>query len=131
MLGKYDCHATIACSDIERAKTWYEEKLGLTPLNEDQGGLYYECGGTGFLLFPTPFAGTAKNTVMEWSVDDLAPVMEDMRGRGVTFDHYDIPGVEWEGDIALMGGTKGAWFKDGDGNILALTENRAERGSAG
>jgi hypothetical protein len=61
---------------------------------------------------------------MEWSVTDLSQEMEELKSREVTFDHYDIPGVEWEGDVAVMDGMKAAWFKDSEGNILSITESR-------
>ena len=66
MLDQYKPHTTIAVSDLERAKAWYADKLDLKPVSEDMGGSWYESGGVQFALFPSPFAGTAKNTVMEW-----------------------------------------------------------------
>jgi hypothetical protein len=81
----------------------------------------YETGGGRFALFPTPYAGTAQNTVMEWTVDDAVAVVEYLKGRGVVFDTFEMEGVVWDGDVASMGGRKGAWFKDSEGNILALT----------
>ena len=121
MLDQYPAHATIAASDLERAKTWYADKLGLKPTNEDPGGVYYEYAGTSFALFPTPFAGTAKNTVMEWTVDDVGKVVTDLKSRGVTFDTFEMEGITWDGDIATMGEHEGAWFKDSEGNVLAIT----------
>ena len=125
LLDRFPAHATIPVSDLERAKAWYRDKLGLVPKEEDPGGAYFETGGSTFALFPTPFAGTAKNTAMEWSVDDVSAAVSELKGRGVVFDHYDMPGVEWEGDVASMGPFKGAWFKDSEGNILALTQGQA------
>ncbi len=121
MLDQFQPHATLAVSDMERAKAWYAEKLDLKPTEEDQGGAWYECAGTNFLLFPTPYAGSAKNTVMEWTVDDVDKVAQDMKGRGVSFDTFEMEGVEWNGEIAVMGEHKAAWFKDSEGNILAIT----------
>ena len=125
LLDKFAPHATLAVSDLERAKAWYRDKLGFVPKQEDVGGAYYESGGTMFAIFPTPYAGTAKNTALEWSVDDISAVVADLKGRGVTFDRYDMPEVTWEGDIADMNGYKGAWFKDSEGNILAITQGAA------
>ena len=68
MLDRYPPYAMLAVSDMDRAKAWYREKLGLVPKQEDPGGAWFEVAGGGFGLFPTPYAGTAKNTVMEWSV---------------------------------------------------------------
>ena len=122
MLDRYTPHTTLAVSDMERAKAWYADKLGMKPTSEDPGGAWYESGGATFALFPTPYAGTAQNTVMEWSVDDVEREVAELKERGVTFDTFDMEGVEWEGDVATMGGYKGAWFKDSEGNILAVTE---------
>ena len=123
MLERYPVHATIPCSDLDRAKSWYRDKLGLTPTGEDAGGAYYDCGGgTSFGLFPTPYAGTAQNTQMEWSVPDIKTAVDELRAAGVTFEHFDMAEVEWDGDIAVMGPFKGCWFKDSEGNTLSLTE---------
>jgi catechol 2,3-dioxygenase-like lactoylglutathione lyase family enzyme len=124
MLQEFAAHATLPVSDMERAKTWWREKLGFTPKEEDEGGAYYESGGARFGLFPTPFAGTAKNTQMEWSVKDVRAEAEELKKRGVTFEHFDMDGVEWDGDIAKMGPFLGCWFKDSEGNTLALTQSR-------
>lgn len=123
MLDRYPPYAMLAVSDMDRAKAWYREKLGLVPKQEDPGGAWFEVAGGGFGLFPTPYAGTAKNTVMEWSVDDIDTVVEHLRGRGVTFERFDAPGIEWEGDIASMDGThRGVWFKDSEGNTLSVSQ---------
>ena len=125
MLDRFAPHPTIAVSDMERAKSWYAEKLDLKPVEEDEGGAWYEVGGGMFTLFPTPYAGTAQNTVMEWSVDDVRAVVDWLKGRGVTFETFEMEGVEWDGDIATLAGQEGAWFKDSEGNILAITKGRA------
>lgn len=122
MLGKYEPHTTIAASDLERAKTWYAEKLGLKPSREDMFGAWYEAGGGKFLIFPTQYAGTAKNTVMEWTVDDVENEVAELQGRGVEFDTFDMEGVTWNGVVASMGESKAAWFKDSEGNILAISQ---------
>ena len=122
MLNRFQTHTTLPASDLERAKAWYRDKLEFEPKSEDAGGVYYESGGGSFALFQTPYAGTAQNTAMEWSVDDVEAVVSHLKSRGVTFDTYDIPGVEWDGDIARMGPFKGAWFKDSEGNILSVTQ---------
>jgi catechol 2,3-dioxygenase-like lactoylglutathione lyase family enzyme len=122
VLDRFPTHTTLPASDLERAKAWYRDKLEFVPKEEDAGGVYYESGGRSFALFQTPYAGTAQNTAMEWSVDDVEKVVAHLKDRGVTFDTYDIPGVEWNGEIAIMGPFKGAWFKDSEGNILSLTQ---------
>lgn len=122
MLDRFAPHTTLPVSDLERAKKWYEEKLGLTPKSEDPGGAWYECAGAAFALYPSTEAGTNRATAMEWSVKDIGSVGRWLADRGVVFEHYDLPGMTWDGDIASMGPYKGAWFKDSEGNILALTE---------
>lgn len=124
MLDGYAPHATIPVSDMERAKAWYAEKLGMKPVDEDEGGAWYESGGARFALFPTPYAGTAQNTALEWSVDDVRAVVDWLKERGVVFEVFEMEGVEWDGEIATMGGQEGAWFKDSEGNTLAITKAR-------
>jgi catechol 2,3-dioxygenase-like lactoylglutathione lyase family enzyme len=121
MLDRYKPHTTIAVSDLERAKAWYADKLELDPVSEDIAGAWYDSGGVEFLLFSTPYAGTAQNTVMEWTVDDAMAVVDHLKSRGVVFDTFEMEGVTWEGDVATMGGHKSAWFKDSEGNILAIS----------
>jgi catechol 2,3-dioxygenase-like lactoylglutathione lyase family enzyme len=122
MLDRFSPRTTLAVSDLQRAKAWYEQKLGLKPASGFLAGLTYECGGGSFALFPTPYAGTAKNTVMEWAVDDVEEVVTALKGRGVIFETFEMDGVEWNAEIATMGSRKGAWFKDSEGNILAITD---------
>ena len=121
MLDQFSPRTTLAVTDLERAKDWYADKLGLRPTSEFLSGLTYECGGGSFALFPTPYAGTAQNTVMEWAVDDIESEVAELKSRGVTFDTFEMEGVEWSSEIATMAGHKGAWFKDSEGNILAIT----------
>jgi catechol 2,3-dioxygenase-like lactoylglutathione lyase family enzyme len=120
MLDQFQPHATIAVSDIERAKGWYADKLGMTPTSEDAVGAWYDCGGGQFLLFPTPMAGTAKNTVMEWTVDDVMSEVASLTSKGVIFDTFEMEGITWDNGVASMGEHKGAWFKDSEGNVLAI-----------
>src|SRR5579871_6557530 len=92
MFTNYKIQPMIAASDIERAKRWYSEKLGLEP-DKDMGGelLYHLSSGSAFGIYETPSAGSAKNTVAVWDVDDLEAAMAYMRGRGVVFEEYDTP----------------------------------------
>jgi catechol 2,3-dioxygenase-like lactoylglutathione lyase family enzyme len=112
---------TIAVSDMERAKEFYGGTLGLKPRDERSNGVRYEAGGgTLVLVYPSQFAGTAKSTCMGFDVDDLEEAVEELRGRGVVFEEYDMPGLKTVNGIAEIEGVKGAWFKDPDGNILAI-----------
>lgn len=116
-------YATIAAEDLERAKAWYAQKLDLHPSVETMGGAMYEVGGSRFFLFPTPAAGTAQNTVMSWLVDDVAALVRELSDRGVEFETFEAPGLEWDGVVATMPtGEKGVWFKDSEGNILGAGE---------
>jgi catechol 2,3-dioxygenase-like lactoylglutathione lyase family enzyme len=122
MLENFDFRPTIPCADLERAKKFYADKLGLTPKEERMDGILYVSGSTQFLLYPTQFTG-AKHTLGGFEVNDLEKTMKELRGRGVTFEEYDFPGLKTENGIAKFGeNERGAWFKDSEGNILALAE---------
>jgi catechol 2,3-dioxygenase-like lactoylglutathione lyase family enzyme len=123
MLSDKMMFSTLPAADIDRARAWYQDKLGLSPSEERSDGLIYRVGeGTGFLLYPTSFAGTAQNTAASWRVSDINAEMADMRSKGVTFEEYDFPGLKTVDGVAEFEGGKGAWFKDSEGNILALTQ---------
>ena len=119
MLGDYPAAATIATADLARARTFYEETLGLKVDMEDPGGILYVSGESRVLLYPSQFAGPSKVTVVSWMVDDLDRVVGELSAKGITFEQYDFPGLKTdERGIADAGNLKGAWFKDPDGNIL-------------
>lgn len=121
MLGDRQVYPTIPATDLGRAKAWYEAKLGLKPRAEETMGAIYEVGGgTGFLLYPTGSAGQAPNTLMTFSSTDVAADVAALRARGVVFEEYDFPGLKTENGVALIGDRHAAWFKDSEGNILAL-----------
>lgn len=123
MLSTRRIFPTIPAADLNRARRWYEEKLGLTPRSEEPMGLLYDLGGgTGFLLYPTPNAGKAPNTLATFSSTDVAGDLVRLRERGVVFEEYDLPGLKTVNGIATIGGRDGAWFKDSEGNILAIGE---------
>lgn len=125
MIGTFDLTPTLPAHDLDRARRWYEEKLGLTPESEGPDGLTYRSGSTTFLVYPSQFAGTAQHTQAGWDVDDIATTMDDLRSRGVTFEEYDLPGLKTENGVATFGESgeeRAAWFKDSEGNILALTQ---------
>ena len=121
MLSQYKIRATIPAKDLARAKKFYTETLGFKPIAEDPEFIRIESGGVQFGIYPTrASAGTA--TVAEWEVADLQAEMKDLRNRGVTFEEYDLPGLKTIDGVAEIGGFKGAWFKDSEGNILAISE---------
>ena len=113
---------TVPAKDLARARTFYAEKLGLEPASEDMAGLNYETGkGTGFLLYESEFAGTNEATAMGLRVADFDAAVDELRSRGVVFEDYDFPGLKTEnGVMTLPDGRKGAWFKDSEGNIIAI-----------
>jgi catechol 2,3-dioxygenase-like lactoylglutathione lyase family enzyme len=121
MFESATAHATIAVSDQDRAKKFYGETLGLKILDERSDGIRYQAGGgTWFLVYPSQFAGTAKSTYMGFDVDDVETTVRELRDRGIVFEEYDMPGLKTVDGIAEIQGVKGAWFKDPDGNILAI-----------
>jgi catechol-2,3-dioxygenase len=124
-LSPFPISACAAASDLDRARRWYEEKLGLVPEHEDQGGVWYRFGGETWLyLYGTPSAGTARNTIAGWAVTDIESVMAKLRERGVTFEEYDLGEVETVDGLADFGVAKAAWFKDSEGNTFELSEVR-------
>jgi catechol 2,3-dioxygenase-like lactoylglutathione lyase family enzyme len=116
--------ATIAVSDLDRAKGFYEGTLGFKGSREDPNiGILYEAGdGTKFLVYPSQFAGTSQATSITFDVADFDVTMKDLREKGITFEEYDLPYLKTVDGVAEMAGMKGAWFKDPDGNILAIGE---------
>lgn len=123
MIEGFPIHATLAASDLARARAWYEEKLGVTPKIEAGEGLWYEFApGTWLLVYQTDSAGTAKNTVAGWTVTGIESVMAELRARGVTFEEYDFGEVKTENGLLTMGGAKAAWFTDSEGNTFELSE---------
>jgi catechol 2,3-dioxygenase-like lactoylglutathione lyase family enzyme len=121
MLSNRRAMATIPAADMERAKAWYSDKLGLTPAMSEEAGLIYRLGGgSGFLLYPTPSAGQAPNTLMAFESTDVAADVAALKGKGVKFEEYDLPELKTENSIATIGSRKAAWFRDCEGNILAI-----------
>ena len=118
--------ARIPVQDLQRARTFYAQKLGLEPSEESPGDLLYRCGEAEFVLFESAGAGSGHHTQMGWEVEDIEATVEWLRGRGVVFEEYDFPGLRTVNDIAevrdsegnLFG--KGAWFRDSEGNLLGI-----------
>ncbi|HEY9456521.1 MAG TPA: VOC family protein [Gaiella sp.] len=123
MLGDRDAAATLAVSDLGRARAFYEGTLGLTPVMEDPGAVVYRSGTSAVLVYPSAYAGTNKATAASWTVgDEFDAIVDDLREKGVAFERYDdLPDMTREGDVHLLGEFKSVWFKDPDGNILNLT----------
>ena len=124
MLQNHPLYAYIPAQDVARARHFYEQQLGFKPKREVAGGVVYEFGaGTACFLYPTPNAGTSRASQAFWEVDDVAREVAELKARGVTFEEYDLPGMKTTNGIATAGGAKAAWFKDTEGNIMALVES--------
>lgn len=125
MFQNVPLHAVLPASDLERAKQWYSEKLGLEPVSEDEyGGAEYEAGGSSFLVYQSEFAGTNRATAAGFQVDDFDSAVADLRSKGVVFEDVDFGemGATVDGVITTPDGKdKAAWFKDSEGNILSLS----------
>ncbi len=119
--------AMIAASDLGRARSWYLERLGFVPWKEyEEQLLIYRSGKSQFSVYQTPSAGSAKNTVAVWRVADLRAEVADLRARGVVFEEYDFGDARTvDGILTDAEGDANAWFKDSEGNILALAQMRA------
>ena len=123
MLQKSPLYAYIPAKDIARARKFYEKTLGFQPKEEYAGGVIYAFGeGTACFLYPTPNAGTSRASQAFWRVDDVEREVAELKSRGVVFEEYDMPGVKMQNSIATAGGAKTAWFKDSEGNILAVSQ---------
>ena len=113
----------LAVKDVARARRFYEEVLGFVPLaNGMDDVLQFRAGELVFVVYPSQYAGTNRATALTWTVGDhLEDMVETLKAKGVTFEHYQLPDTVREGDIHVSGGIRNAWFKDPDGNIHALS----------
>jgi len=119
MLADSPVCATMAVKDLDVAKKFYGETLGLKDPKEDQAGVLFKSGGgSAIYIYQSEFAGTNKATYAAWNVSDVEAIVKELKDKGIEFNTFDMPGVTWEGDIAVMGPMKAAWFSDPDGNIL-------------
>jgi catechol 2,3-dioxygenase-like lactoylglutathione lyase family enzyme len=115
-------HATLPAADLERAKTFYSEKLGLTPVSEEPAGIFYEVGQTRFAVFPTRGRPSGEHTQAGIIVDDVDVTVSELKDRGVVFEEYDFPDFKSVDSVVTTGATKGAWFKDSEGNLLGIVQ---------
>ena len=121
MLADKDAVATIAVKDLKVAKKFYGDTLGLKPTTVPEPEvLNYKSGSSTVLVYKSQFAGSNKATAVTWIVDDVEGTVRDLKAKGVAFEHYDFPGMTRKGDVHIAGKSKAAWFKDPDGNILAV-----------
>lgn len=124
MLQQSPIYVYFPARDMTRARQFYEGRLGLTPQQEMNGGVVYTfAGGTAAFLYQTPNAGTSKASQAFWSVADVDAEIAELKRRGIVFESYDdLPGERSPSGAVIEGGAKAAWFKDSEGNILALIE---------
>ncbi len=124
MLGRTDATPMIAVKDLDRARKFYEDKLGLKTKDEWGGeGVTLKSGDTMINVYRSEFAGTNKATSLIFEVDDVEKEVGELKDKGIFFEHYDLPGLQPKGDLYVgEKGFKTAWFKDPDGNILSLVE---------
>ncbi|MFD3555128.1 VOC family protein [Streptomyces goshikiensis] len=122
----------LPAQDLDRARRFYAERLGLEPVEERPGGLLYRCGGTDFALFASTGASPGTFTQMGWEVDDVEAVVSELRRRGVVFEEVAVPGLrtgedgiaDIDGNYPSKGarGERAAWFRDSEGNLLGIGE---------
>ena len=121
MLGDYDAMATIAVRDLTAAKKFYEGKLGFKAVHtEGEEAVSYKSGKSQLLVYRSQYADTNKATAATWMVEDAEALVKELKAKGIAFEHYDMPGMTVKGDVHVAGNRKNAWFKDPDGNIIAL-----------
>lgn len=123
MLGAFSVRPTLGVRDLAAARAFYEEKLGLDVVDDSVGGaIVYRAGSGELFVYISQYAGTNQATALSWNAGtELDETVAGLRGKGVVFEHYDLPGMRREGDIHVADGMRIAWFKDPDGNIHALS----------
>ena len=132
MLNDKEAIATVAVKNLEKAKKFYEETLGFATVMENEEVLAFKTGASTLFVYRSQFAGTNRATGVTFVTDDVDDIVRTLKGRGVSFEHYDIPQMTRQGDIHVAGSMRTAWFKDPDGNIFSLVTppNTAVAGTA-
>jgi len=122
MLGQRQAIATVAVRDLAAAKQFYNGVLGLKQVGaEGEEAVVYATGAATLIVYRSQFAGTNKATAVTWNVgDDIDNLVRDLKSKGLTFEHYDMPMMKLEGDVHVDGEMRAAWFKDPDGNIHGI-----------
>lgn len=120
--------AKLPAQDLDRVRAFYRDQLGLEPVEQREGGLRYCCGASEFHLFLSSGAASGTSTQLAFEVEDIDATVAELRERGVVFDEFDVPGIEMVDGIVEIGGNypskgtgeRGAWFRDSEGNVLAI-----------
>ena len=122
MLGNKDAAVNVAVRNLETARKYYQDTLGLKEVgSEGEDLVAFKSGNTSIYVYKSEFAGTNKATALTWVVgSEMEDIVQALKAKGVTFEHYDMPDMKREGDIHIFGNRKVVWFKDPDGNILNI-----------
>ncbi len=124
MLKDAEAMATVAVRDMARARTFYEGQLGLEAVQAEEAMVAYRCAGSTLLVYQSAVAGSNKANAATFSLrTGLAELVRELQGKGVVFEHYDLPGMARDGALHRGGGRTVAWCKDPDGNILCLAQD--------
>jgi catechol 2,3-dioxygenase-like lactoylglutathione lyase family enzyme len=125
MLTKAPVTTMLPVKDLNRAREFYEKKLGLKPIGARQDGKFLFAGGDGgtLALFPKPEGTKAEHTAVSFMVKDIAREIKELKAKGVVFEDYDFPGLKTVNHVCVLGSEKAAWFKDTEGNCLCLHED--------
>ena len=121
-LAEYNVVTTIAVKDLEKGKEFYREVLGLKVAETMPAGVRFTSGKTELFIYQSETAGTGQATCANWNVENISEIVSELKEKGVTFETYEVPGAQKEGDVMVIGKTKATWFKDPDGNVLGLTQ---------
>jgi catechol 2,3-dioxygenase-like lactoylglutathione lyase family enzyme len=123
MLTSARINAALPASDLDRARRFYEEKLGFVPVEVQPRGVRYEAAeGARFLVFPSSGRASGTHTQMGFQVVDIEAEVAELRSRGVVFETYDMPGFDPQTMIATVPANRSAWFKDTEGNLLGVVQ---------
>jgi catechol 2,3-dioxygenase-like lactoylglutathione lyase family enzyme len=123
MLSSARCQTALPAADLDRARRFYEDTLGFIPIDVQPSGVRYEAaGGSRFLVFPSSGRASGSHTQIGFQVDDIAAEVAELRSRGVVFETYDMPAFDAQTMIATFPGTRSAWFKDTEGNLIGLVQ---------
>ena len=116
-------YAKLPARDVERARAFYADRLGLTPFRERDGHLFYELGGSHFMVYPSGGAASGSHDQIGFAVDDVESMVAALRSNGVIFEEYEPPqGASATDGVMDFGGVRAAWFKDSEGNLLSIVE---------
>ncbi|HEY7522815.1 MAG TPA: VOC family protein [Candidatus Limnocylindrales bacterium] len=127
MLDQADFICPVPVRDLARARAFYTQVLGLAPVAESEAGILVTAGGARILLYTSAAGAAPSHTLAGWEVPKLEPVIAALQARGVRFEDYDFPGLRTEDHIAWIGPERAAWFRDSEGNVLAISEPWIDR----